>query len=61
MTKVTENIYPNQYKDLNLFFKKFVGEQLLSSVFLYDMVNRYYPIQTKDFRFQLDQLIPKKH
>ena len=60
MVNYEENIYLEQYKDLKLFYKEYVGEQLLSPVLSYDKIKTYYLIQIFDLRFQVDHISPKK-
>ena len=55
-----ENIYPNQYRDLKLFCREYVGEQLLSPIITYDKMKTYYPIQLGHLTFQVDYITPKK-
>ena len=60
MVNFEENNYLEQYKDLKLFYKKYVGDQLLSPIITYDNMKNYYPIQIIDLRFQVDHILPKK-
>ena len=55
-----ENNYLNQYRDLKQFYKKHVGNQLLSLTITYDKLKLFYPIQIFDERFQADYITPKK-
>ena len=55
-----ENNYLEQYKDLKLFYKEYVGDPLLSPIITYDKMKDYYPIQIIDLRFQVDHISPKK-
>ena len=55
-----ENNYVEQYKDLKLFYKEYVDEQLLSHFITYDKMKTYYPFQIFDLRFQVDHISPKK-
>ena len=55
-----ENDYIDQYKDLKLFFKEYVGEELLNPFASYPEIKTKYPIQVIDLRFQADHLTPKK-
>ena len=49
-----ENDYPDQYRDLKLFHKEYVGEELLNPFISYiDMKNKN-PIQVIDLRHQVD-------
>ena len=60
MVNFDENNYLEQYKDLKLFYKEYVGDQLLSPIITYDKMKDYYPIQIIDLRFQVDHISPKK-
>ena len=60
MVNFEENNYLEQYKDLKLFYKEYVGDQLLSPITTYDKIENYYPIQVIDLRFQVDHISPKK-
>ena len=55
-----ENDYIDQYKDLKLFFKEYVGEELLNPFVSYPDMKTKYPIQVIDLRFQADHITPKK-
>ena len=55
-----ENDYIDQYKDLKLFFKEYVGEKLLNPFASYPEIKTKYPIQVIDLRFQADHITPKK-
>ena len=60
MVNFEENNYLEQYKDLKLFYKEYVGDHLLSPIITYDKMKNYYPIQIIDLRFQVDHISPKK-
>ena len=60
MVNYEENNYLEQYKDLKLFYKEYVGDHLLSPIITYDKMKDYYPIQIIDLRFQVDHISPKK-
>ena len=60
MTNFDENNYLDQYRDLKLFYKEYVGDQLLSPIISYGKMKKYYPIQIIDLRFQVDHMSPKK-
>ena len=55
-----ENDYIDQYKDLKLFFKEYVDEQLLIPFSSYINMKDKYPIQVIDLRLQADHITPKK-
>ena len=60
MVNFEENNYLEQYKDLKLFYKEYVGESMLSPIITYDKMKNYYPVQIIDLRFQVDHISPKK-
>ena len=60
MVNFAENNYLEQYRDLKIFYKEYVGDQLLSPIISYDKMKKYYPIQIIDLRFQVDHISPKK-
>ena len=60
MVNFAENNYLEQYRDLKLFYKEYVGEPILSPIITYDKMKKYYPIQIIDLRFQVDHISPKK-
>ena len=55
-----QNDYIEQYKDLTLFFKEYIGEQLLSPFISYPDMKTKYPIEIIDLRHQADHKTPKK-
>ena len=55
-----ENSYLDQYRDLKLFYKEYVGEELLPPYITYPDMKYLYPIQITDLRFQVDLITPKK-
>ena len=60
MINFNENIYLDQYRDLNLFYKEYVGEPKLKSFITYDKMKRWYSFQTVGLQFQVDHISPKK-
>ena len=56
----TLNNYLDGYRDLELFYKEYVGEQLLQPSMNYKDVKTKYPFQVIDLRFQVDHINPKK-
>ena len=54
------NNYLDQYRDLKLFFKEYVGEPLLSPFISYKNMKNEFPIQVIDLRYQVDHVNPKK-
>ena len=55
-----QNDYIEQYKDLKLFFKENIGEQLMSPFISYPDMKTKYPIEIIDLRHQADHITPKK-
>ena len=55
-----EKDYIDQYKDLKLFYKDYLGEILLNPFVSYPDMKTKYPIQVIDLRFQADHITPKK-
>ena len=55
-----QNDYIEQYKDLKLFFKEYIGESLLSPFISYPDMKTKYPIEIIDLRYQSDHITPKK-
>ena len=60
LTNYTLNEYIDQYKDVKVFYKEYVGEELLNPFVSYPDLKTKYPIQVIDLRFQTDQITPKK-
>ena len=52
--------YIEQYKDLKLFFKEYLGEQLMSPFISYPDMKTKYPIEIMDLRHQSGHITPKK-
>ena len=55
-----EKDYIQQYKDLNLFFRDYVGEPILNPLISYPDMKTKYPIEIIDLRHQPDHITPKK-
>ena len=55
-----QNDYIEQYKDLKLFFKEYIGEELMSPFISYPDMKTKYPIEIIDLRHQSDHITPKK-
>ena len=55
-----ENSYLDQYRDLKLFYREYVGEELLQPYITFPDMKYLYPIQITDFRHQVDLITPKK-
>ena len=60
MVNYDENNYLEQYRDLKLFYREYIGEPMLNPIITYDKMKEYYPIQIIDLRFQVDHISPKK-
>ena len=60
LTNFEENSYLDQYRDLKLFYKEYVGEELLQPYITYPDMKYLYPIQITDLRHQVDHITPKK-
>ena len=60
LTNFEENSYLDQYRDLKLFYKEYVGEELLHPYISYPDMKNLYPIQITDLRQQVDHITPKK-
>ena len=54
------NDYIGHCRDLKLFYKKYVGEELLHLFVSYTDMKTKYPIQIIDLRFHFDHIIHKK-
>ena len=54
-----QNDYIEQYKDLNLFFKEYIGEELMTPFISYPDLKTIYPIEVIDLRHQPDYITPK--
>ena len=55
-----QNDYIEQYKDLKLFFKEYIGEELMTPYIPYTDLKTKYPIEVIDLRHQSDYITPKK-
>ena len=55
-----QNDYIQQYKDLNLLFKEYIGEELMTPFISYPDMKTKYPIEIIDLRHQTDHITPKK-
>ena len=60
MVSYDENNYLQQNKDLKLFYKEYVVDQLLSPIITYHKMKDYCPVQIIDLPFQVDHISPKK-
>ena len=55
-----QNDFIEKYKDLKLFFKEHIGEQLMSPFISYPDIKTKYPIDITDLRHQSDHVTPNK-
>ena len=55
-----ENSYLDQYRDLKLFYKDYVGEELMQPYITFPNMRYFYSLQITDLRHQVDHLTPKK-
>ena len=55
-----QNDYIEPFKVLKLFFKEYIGEELMSPFISYPDMKTKYPIQIIDLRHQPDHITPKK-
>ena len=55
-----QNDYIEQYKNSKLFFKEYIGEELMSPFISYPDMKTKYPIEIIDLRHQPDHITPKK-
>ena len=55
-----ENSFLDQYRDLKLFYKEYVGEDLMNPYISYPDMKYLYSIQITDLRYQIVHLSPKK-
>ena len=55
-----ETDYIEQYKDLNIFFRDYIGELLLNPLRSYPDMKTKYSIGITDLRHHLDHITPKK-
>ena len=55
-----QNDYFEQYKDLKLYFKEYIGEPILGPFISYPDMKTKYPIAVIDLRHQPEHITPKK-
>ena len=55
-----ENDYNQQYKDLKLFYREYIGEPILNPLVSYPDMKTIYPIEIIDLRHQSDHITPTK-
>ena len=56
-----QNDYIEQYKDVKLFFKEYIGEPILNTFVTYPDMKTKYPLGIIDLGHQPDHLTPKKN
>ena len=54
------NNYIDQYRNLKLFYKEYVGEEILYPFISDTDMKTKYPIRVVDLRFQVDHIDPRK-
>ena len=59
-TNFEKNSYLDQFRDIKVFCREYVGEQLLNPYISYTDMKNFYPIQVNDLRFQVDHITPQK-
>ena len=60
LTNYAENDYIDQYRDLKLFYKVYIGEEILIPFVSFTDMKNKYPIQVIDLQYQADHIPPKK-
>ena len=55
-----ENDYIQQYKDLKIFYREYIGEPILNPFISYLDMKTKYPIEIIDLRHQSEHITPKK-
>ena len=55
------NDYLEEYRDLTVFYKRYVGEEMLDHFISYTDMKKKYPIQVIDHRFQVDSYWSKEN
>ena len=61
LTNFGGNSYLDQYRDLKLFYKEYVDEELLQPYISHPDMKDHYPFQIPDLRHQVDHITPKKN
>ena len=56
-----QNDYIEQYKDLKVFFKEYIGEQLMSPFISHSDMKTNYPFEIIDLRHKSYQKTAKKN
>ena len=60
LTIFEQDSFSDQYRDLKIFYKENVGEEILHLYISYPDMKNFYPFQVTDLRFQKDHITPKK-
>ena len=60
LTNFEDNSQLDQYRDLNLFTKEYIGEELLQFYIIYPDMKFSYLFQLTNLRHQFDHIIPNK-
>ena len=55
-----QNDFIDQYRDIKLFFKEYIGEELMTPFISYTDMKAKYLIEVIDLRHQSDHITPKK-
>ena len=55
-----ENDYIQQYKELKLFYREYIGEPILNPLISYRDMKTKYPIEIRDLKHQPDYITSKK-
>ena len=61
LVKYEENDFIQQYEDMKLFFKKYIGEPVFNPLISYPHIKTKYSIQIIDLRHQPDYITPKNY
>ena len=59
-TNSEENSHLDQYRDLKLFTKEYIGEVILQPYISYPDMKDHYLFQITDLRHRVDHITPKK-
>ena len=60
LSNYEENDFIQQYKDLKLFWKKYIDEPILNPLISYPDLKTKNPIEIIDLGHQSDHIVPKK-
>ena len=60
LTNYNQYNYLDQYKDVKLFYKEYVGEELINPFLSYPDMKTKNPIQVIDLGFDVDHITPEK-